>query len=185
MNTGKDALLRALKLGAALALAGSLAACSSFDLGWLGGSSPPPPTSPAPAFTVLPADPIVGRWGLASFRDPKDRERTEKMARVQCKNPYVIAKGPTDGVMMHVADDPDMHELALKKGADGKTYLGFNAPPGDPADREVVEMTPNLLVMRFVDPDANSRYGTFVYVRCPEGKPMGKPPGKPAAKPPA
>jgi hypothetical protein len=171
-------VLRALKLGAALALACSLAACSSFDFGWLGNSSPPPPTSPPPApaasFTILPADPLVGRWGLASFRDPKDRARTEKMAQVQCKNAYVIAKGPTDGVMMHVADDPDMHELALKKGADGKTYLGFNAPPGDPADREVVEMTPKLLVMRFVDPDANSRYGTFVYVRCPPGKPPAK-----------
>jgi hypothetical protein len=160
-----------------LALACSLAACSSFDFGWLNTSSPPPPAAPAaaPAFTILPVDPIVGRWGLASFRDPKDRERTEKMARVQCKNAYVIAKGPTDGVMMHVADDPDMHELALKRAPDGKTYLGFNAPPGDPADREVVEMTPKLLVMRFVDPDANSRYGTFVYVRCP-------PAGKPAEK---
>ena len=57
-------------------------------------------------------------------------------------------------------------ELALKKGADGKTYLGFNAPPGDPADREVVGLTPKLMVMKFVDPDTNSRYGTFVYVRC-------------------
>ena len=118
------------------------------------------------SFKVISPDPLVGKWGLASYRDEKDRARTEKMARVQCKNPYVIAKGPTDGVMMHVADDPDEHELALKRGADGKTYLGFNAPPGDPADREVIEFTTKMMVMKFVDPDANSRYGTFVYVRC-------------------
>jgi len=118
------------------------------------------------SFKVISPDPLVGKWGLASYRDEKDRARTEKMARVQCKIPYVIAKGPTDGVMMHVADDPDEHELALKRSADGKTYLGFNAPPGDPADREIVELTTKMMVMKFVDPDANSRYGTFIYVRC-------------------
>jgi hypothetical protein len=162
-------VLQGLKLGAALTLACAVAGCSSFDFGNWGSSPAPAPTPAAPAamsFKIVPPAPLVGKWGLASYRDEKDRARTEKMARVQCKNPYVIAKGPTDGVLMHVADDPDEHELALKKGADGKTYLGFNAPPGDPADREVVELTPKLLVMKFVDPDANSRYGTFVYVRC-------------------
>ena len=162
-------MLRALKSGAALALACSVAGCSSLDFGF-GGPTPEPtatPTAPAAmAFKVLPPEPLVGKWGVASYRDPKDRDRTEKQARVQCKNAYVIAKGPTDGVMMHVADDPEPHELALKKGADGKTYLGFNAPPGDPADREVVELTPKLMVMKFVDADTNQRYGTFVYVRC-------------------
>ena len=158
-----------LKWGAALALACAVGGCSSLDFGNWGSSPAPEPTPAAPAamaFKVVPPDPLLGKWGLASYREEKDRARTEKMARAQCKNPYVIAKGTTDGVMMHVADDPDEHELALKKGADGKTYLGFNAPPGDPADRQVVEMTPKLLVMKFVDPDANSRYGTFVYVRC-------------------
>ena len=166
---GRSAVLRALRTGAALALAGAVAGCSSFDFGSWGSSPAPAPTPTAPqamSFTILPPSPLIGKWGLASFHDEKDRARTEKMARVQCKNPYVVAKGPTDGVMMHVADDPDEHELALKKGADGKTYLGFNAPPGDPADREVVELTPKLMVMRFVDPDTNARYGTFVYVRC-------------------
>ena len=124
------------------------------------------PAPPPPMGQLQPAEKPGRMVYLASYRDEKDRARTEKMARVQCKNPYVIAKGPTDGVMMHVADDPDEHELALKKGADGKTYLGFNAPPGDPADRQVVELTPKVLVMKFVDPDTNSRYGTFVYVRC-------------------
>ena len=68
--------------------------------------------------------------------------------------------------MMHVADDAKLYELDLKKSADGKTYLGFDAPPGDPQDREVLSMSANEMIMRFVDPDANTRYGIFVYVRC-------------------
>jgi hypothetical protein len=109
---------------------------------------------------------LIGRWGIASFHNDKDRSRTESEARAQCRLPYTIAKGPTDGVMMHVADDPKLYELRLKGDAAGKTYVGFEAPPGDPQDREILSATDKLMTMRFVDPDANSRYGTFVYVRC-------------------
>jgi hypothetical protein len=109
---------------------------------------------------------LIGRWGVASFHTDTDRLRTEREAKAQCSLPYTIAKGPTDGVMMHVADDPKLHELRLKGGALGRTYLGFEAPPGDLQDREIVSATDNLITMRFVDPDANRRYGTFVYVRC-------------------
>lgn len=109
---------------------------------------------------------LIGRWGIASFHTDKDRPRTEREAKAQCSLPYTIAKGPTDGVMMHVADDSKLHELRLKGDTSGRTYLGFEAPPGDPQDREIVSATNNLMVMRFVDPDANRRYGTFVYVRC-------------------
>jgi hypothetical protein len=68
--------------------------------------------------------------------------------------------------MMYIADDPKLYELALKKGGDGKTYLGFASPPGDPQDREILSMTPREVVMRFVDQDVDSRYGTFIFVRC-------------------
>ena len=160
--------MRALNSGAALALACAVAGCTSSEFGsWSSAPTPAPtPTPTFQAFKVLPPDPLIGKWGVASYRDAKDRARAEKMARVQCKDAYVIAKGPTDGVMMHVADDPAPHELALKKGTDGKTYLGFNAPPGDPQDREVLELTAKLMVMKYVDPDTNDRYGTLVYVRC-------------------
>jgi len=121
----------------AAALAAALTGCSSFDFDAPGSSPAIAPTAPpAMSFKIVPPDPVVGKWGFASYHDEKDRARNEKLARVQCKNPYIIAKGPTDGVMTRVADDPNEHELALKKSADGKTYLGFNAPPGDPADRE-------------------------------------------------
>jgi hypothetical protein len=109
---------------------------------------------------------LIGRWGIASFHSDKDRRRTESEARAQCSLPYVIAKGPTDGVMMHVADDAKLYELRLKGDATGKTYIGFEAPPGDPQDREILSSSDRLMTMRFVDPDANRRYGTFVYVRC-------------------
>jgi hypothetical protein len=130
-------------------------------------------TSPASASRPIaarpaahPVDGLVGRWGMASFRQEKDRKRTEAMARAQCKNPYVITRGGSDGVMMHVADDPKLYELTLKGGADGRTYLGFDAPPGDPQDREILSFSNDLITMRFVDPDADTRYGTFIYVRC-------------------
>jgi hypothetical protein len=109
---------------------------------------------------------LLGRWGVASFHDDKDRRRTEAEARAQCGQAYAITKGPTDGVMMHVADDPKRYELRLKGDAAGRTYLGFEAPAGHPQDREILSSTDNLMTMHFVDPDANRRYGTFVYVRC-------------------
>lgn len=120
----------------------------------------------APAPSNVSRDALVGRWGIASYHTDKDRKRTEAEARAQCKQPYTIAKGPHDGVMMHVADDPKPYELRLKAGAGGKTYLGFEAPAGDPQDRELVAVSQKELVMRFVDPDANRRYGTFIYSRC-------------------
>ncbi len=68
---------------------------------------------------------LIGNWGLASYRNEKDRKRTEAQARAQCRLPYKIVKGPTDGVMMQFADDPQVHELKLKGSSDGRTYLGF------------------------------------------------------------
>jgi len=68
--------------------------------------------------------------------------------------------------MMHVADDAKLYELKLKGGAGGKTYLGFEAPAGHPQDREILSAGDTMLTLRFVDADANRRYGTFVYVRC-------------------
>jgi hypothetical protein len=124
------------------------------------------PSSTAETPASFSRERLIGRWGVASFHTDKDRPRTEREAKAQCSLPYTIAKGPTDGVMMHVADDPKLYELRLKGDAAGRTYLGFEAPPGNPQDREIVSATDNLITMRFVDPDANRRYGTFVYVRC-------------------
>ena len=129
-------------------------------------SSSDAPAARAPAPAGVSRDARVGRWGIASFHTEKDRKRPEAEARAQCKQPYTITKGPGDGVMMHVADDPKPYELRLKAGSGGKTYIGFEAPAGDPQDRELLSVKPKELVMRFVDPDAHARYGTFIYSRC-------------------
>jgi hypothetical protein len=116
--------------------------------------------------TSVRSEALIGRWGVASFRQEKDRQRVAAQARAQCKLPYTIARGPTGGVMMHVADDSTLYELRPKGGSDGKTYLGLEAPPGHVQDREILSITEGQIVMRFVDADANNRYGTFVYMRC-------------------
>ena len=45
-----------------------------------------------------------------------------------CRSPYVIAKGPGGGVMMHLADERQPTELRLKGSPEGKNYIG---PDGD------------------------------------------------------
>lgn len=129
-------------------------------------SRPAQPSSAGRVASSIPVEKLVGRWGVASYREAKDRARTEAMARAQCKLPYVITKGPTDGVMMHVADDTKLYELTLKGASDGKTYLGFEAPPGDEMDRLILSFSDSLIEMRYVGEEVNSRYGTYLYVRC-------------------
>ena len=150
---------------ALLTVAIGLAGCVSIGLGHSDA-----PAAPAPDVSAAPApysvNRLVGAWGVASYREEKDRVRTEAQARAQCRLPYVIKRGPTDGVIMHVADDATPHELGLKKGDDGKVYLGFAGPPGDAQDREIVSITDREFITRYVDPDTNARYGVLVYVRC-------------------
>ena len=128
------------------------------------GRLPARPTAERP--TSIRSEALIGRWGVASFRQEKDRQRVAAQARAQCKLPYTIARGPTGGVMMHVADDSALYELRPKGGSDGKTYLDWKRRPGHVQDREILSISEREMVMRFVDPDANNRYGTFVYVRC-------------------
>ena len=144
--------------------ASALAGCQS-----LGLNAPEAPPAPKVAAAPYSVDKLVGSWGVASYRDEKDRARTETQARAQCKLPYVIKRGPTDGIIMHVADDATPHELTLKGAGDGRVYLGFAGPPGDAQDREIVSMSNTMFVARYVDPDANTRYGTLIYVRCAKG----------------
>lgn len=144
----------------------------------LAGCATQPPTvqapaAPAPAPTPLPTPPafqpqeLVGRWGYASYHRPEDRARTEAAARRQCSKPYVIRRGPTGGVMMHLADQAEPSELQVKGGPGGKTYIGPGPEPGGAQDREVLSFDGRVLVVRWLDPDVQSRYGFGVYVRCP------------------
>ncbi|MGH6969574.1 MAG: hypothetical protein ACREEN_10775, partial [Stellaceae bacterium] len=58
-------------------------------------------------------------------------------------------------------------ELALKGAPGGKTYVGpRDQPPGSIQDREVVSFDGRVLILRWMDPEVQGRYGTMVYVRC-------------------
>jgi hypothetical protein len=154
-------------LGIASALAILLGACGSMSLPSLSSSPSEPEPGVAPEMpATLRADEIVGRWGLASFQNPNDRARTEAAARSQCKQPYVIGAGSSGGVIMHLADQATPQELRLKGSPSGKNYIGPPGPAGGEQDREIISFDGRVLVTRFIDKDAATRYGNMVYVRC-------------------
>ena len=155
-------------LGIASALTIFLGACGSMSLPSFSSSpSPTPEPGMAPEMpATIRSDEIVGRWGLASFQNPNDRARTEAAARAQCKQPYVIGAGTTGGVIMHLADQATPQELRLKGSPSGKNYIGPHGPAGGDPDREIVSFDGRVLITRFIDKDAATRYGNMVYVRC-------------------
>jgi hypothetical protein len=175
LNAG-DAMIRSVRartvanLGLVCALTVFLGACGSMSLPSFGGGSTPtvaPEPGVAPQMpATIRADELVGRWGLASFQDPKDRARTEAAAKGQCKNPYVIGAGAHGGVIMHLADQATPQELDLKGSPGGKNYIGPTGPAGGEQDREIVSFDGRVMVTRFIDKDAATRYGNMVYVRC-------------------
>ncbi|ETR78514.1 hypothetical protein X566_13220 [Afipia sp. P52-10] len=159
------------KVTVVAACASLLSACGGgMSLGGMfGGSSSPPPPDPPPVAELpasIRAEEIVGRWGLAAYHKPEDRARTEANARTQCRQPYVINAGANGGVIMHLADEAQPQELRLKGGPGGKNYIGPPGPGGAEKDREILSFDGRVMTTRFVDPDANSRYGTMIYVRC-------------------
>jgi hypothetical protein len=146
-----------------------LGGCETTGFNFGSSSSAPVATEPgvAPEMpATIRADEIVGRWGLASYQNPNDRARTEAMARSQCKQPYVITAGSSGGVVMHLADQATPQELRLKGSQSGKNYIGPSGPTPGEQDREIVSFDGRVLVTRFIDKDAATRYGNMVYVRC-------------------
>lgn len=133
-------------------------------------SAPPEPPAPPVTPTLPPSFPpqdLVGNWGLAAYHRDEDRVRTESAAASQCRQPYVITAGPTGGIMMHLADQSTPSELRVKGAPGGKNYIGpAEDPPGSQQDREVVSFDGRVLVLRWIDPEVQGRYGNGVYVRC-------------------
>jgi hypothetical protein len=129
-------------------------------------AQPPQPAVEPEIPATIRADELVGRWGLASYQNPNDRARTEAAAKAQCRNPYVIGAGGNGGVIMHLADEAKPQELRLKGSQSGKNYIGPEGPAGGAKDREIVSFDGRVLITRFIDPDAATRYGNMVYVRC-------------------
>ena len=180
--------------------AAAAAACA-FALGRRANTQPagPTPTAEPPAGPEIPAtiraEEVVGRWGYGSFHRPEDLVRTEAAARAACGEPVVINRGPNGGVMMYLADNAQLQELELKGSQSGQNYIGPPGPAGGKDDRQIVSFDGRTMVLKWLDPEVVSRYGTSVYVRCaPEGaghaarraapKPKPKPkPSAPAPKP--
>lgn len=157
---------RARFVGAAL-MAAALAGCATSERTFAPTAAPSSGGGGAlgPAAPTVPADRLVGKWGLGAYHRDTDRPRTEKEARAQCSNAYVIAKGSNGGVIMHLADEKEPEELFLKTSG-GKTYLGPAGPAPMAEDREIVSMDGRIMIMRFMDADVVKRYGTSIYVRC-------------------
>ncbi|MCB4771435.1 hypothetical protein LGR54_22755 [Ancylobacter sp. Lp-2] len=154
---------RFVRLSLIAAVAALVAACAS-------SPQAPSPIEPAmPRYTSpITAQQLVGKWGLAAFHRPEDAARTEAQARQGCRQPYVISAGSNGGFMMYLADQSTPSELVSKQVAPGPTYIGLpDEPPGSQADREVVRFDGQILVLKWLDPEVQGRYGTMVYVRCP------------------
>jgi hypothetical protein len=142
-----------------------LSACNTANLGAVNQPPPPAVTVNAPAVAVDVAA-LPGKWGLASYRDEKDRARTQAEAKAACGNPYVIAKGSQGGVMMHLPDQAQPTELFVKVTADGRSFIGPKGAPGLPQDRVVMYFQGGVLVTEWLDASARERYGTMLFVRC-------------------
>ena len=160
---------------AAVATALVLAGCAGsggLNLGNWGASPQPEPAVVEPQRApeipaTIRASEVVGRWGYAAYHRPEDRTRTETNARGQCRHAVVISEGPTGGVMMYLADQPELRELRLKGGPAGRNFIGpAGDPPGGPQDREIVSFDGRVMLLRYSDREIDGRYGTGIYVRC-------------------
>jgi hypothetical protein len=142
----------------------ALAACTT---------SPPSVEQPTPAALPPPelpakvrASEIIGRWGYAAYHKAEDRARVEANARGQCKQPFVISQGTNGGVMMYIADSPELMELRLKGSPAGRDYIGPAGQTPGPKDREILSFDGRVLLLKYVDPEIDGRYGIGVFVRC-------------------
>jgi hypothetical protein len=157
---------RSAMLASLMAAAIGLTACNSSDTAPAPGAAA---LSAAPALPPITPDDLVGKWGLGSFRVEADLARTTDEARRFCNNPYIITKGPNGGVMMYLADQSQPSELFIKNAA-GRVYVGLrNEPAGSPRDRQITSFQDGVMVAAWVDPAVTARYGTMVFVRCPDG----------------
>lgn len=156
-NSGKSCYRRLAERAFVIGCTAMLAGC--------GGSSAPTPVVAIPTVAVT-SEELVGKWGLASYREEADKARTEVAAKAACSNPYVIGKGAQGGVTMHLADQATPQEVYLKTASDGGVYIGPQGKPGERADRQILSYDKGMLVTRWVDPGVAKRYGTMMFVRC-------------------
>ena len=108
----------------------------------------------------IPAQDLVGRWGLAAYHKEEDRSRTEAAARGQCKQPWNTRRGPRGGVIMHSPTSPSRLSSASRVDRRRGTP---SAPARSPlAVRATVRSSRSSAsspITRFIDPEVSGRYG--------------------------
>jgi len=158
MRPGGDALDPAASIDGSLYVALTSAAAGPTAVATL----PLPPGPPVVVDVAL----LPGKYGLASYREEKDRARTVAEARRACSNPYVIGAGSQGGVLMHLPDQAQPTEVFIKTTPDGRAVIGPRGPVGLPQDRVVLYFQGGILITDWVDPGVKERYGTMLLVRC-------------------
>jgi hypothetical protein len=153
-------------------IAAALGGCAGSE----GFGTPPPAATPAALPPAIPAQAVIGRWGLGAYHRDEDRARTETAARTACTRAYEIAPGPTGGVIMHLADQPEPQELVLKGAPGNRTFIGPRGEAGAQQDREIISYDGNVMIMRWVDQEVAARYGTLVFVKCTAAPTAARPP---------
>lgn len=174
---------------AAVLTAVAVSGCAGNQTQGVAPTASAPPVQPEIPASIGVGE-VVGRWGYGSYHRAEDMKRTAAAARSACGDPVTIDRGPNGGVMMYLADSPQLRELVLKGSASGQNYLGPPGPAGGPQDREI-SFDGHTMVLKWMDPEVDGRYGTGVYVHCPPAgthvalqkpkKPKPKPKPKQAA----
>ncbi len=109
---------------------------------------------------------LPGDYGLASYHQDEDQERTLQQAKIACNNPYTIGTGANGGVMMHAVGAKQTSEIFLKTDRKGRVFLGPRGAAGIEQDRYVVSYDERVLVVRWMEPRARTVFGTMIYVPC-------------------
>src|SRR5205823_2445601 len=75
-------------------------------------------------------------------------------------------QGTNGGVMMYLADSSQLQELRLKGSSAGRDYIGPAGRTPGTQDREIVSFDGRVMILKYVDPEIDGRYGTGIFVRC-------------------
>jgi len=111
------------------------------------------------------ADEIVGRWALHRFRIPTTARAPKPRRGLSASSLTSSAPVlPVASSCIWLTRRP--RRAAAEGSPSGKNYIGPPGPAGGEQDREIISFDGRVLVTRFIDKDAATRYGNMVYVRC-------------------
>ena len=84
---------------------------------------------------------------------------------------------------MYLADSSELQELRLKGSSAGRDYIGPSGRTPGAQDREIVSFDGRVMILKYVDPEIDGRYGTGIFVRCaPRAAQAGAPASQASAQ---